>query len=180
MILRNIPRIVSDNYESLVHEAWGRGNASRLYVGLVFALIPSVIGVVLGYISPVESGLAGVLVSMVGVLTGFSINAIVLLSNHSAEDTFQQEIDAINKTRDFTLYSILVGIVLLMVLVLGLIIANSGPLPDSLSANLSLPISGTQILSSLIYILVVHYFVVLLVIAHRLYSLVNTPVLGEQ
>lgn len=178
MLLHNIGRIVHDNYDSLVAEAWGRGRPAQAYVGTVFIVLPIVAGVFFGLFSPLWTEFVGALVSVIGVLTGFSINSIVLLTGHSEADSYDLKTRVVNQTKDYTLYSILVGIILLVVLILGYIIANSDPIPI-IENPYHNTVSDVQIASMLIYSFLIHYFLILLVITHRLYSLVHGNAIGN-
>lgn len=173
MLLKNIPTIVSNNYKSLVSETDSGKWASRIIVGLLLIIIPSSFGVVLGVLSPIWMNLLSALISVVGVLTGFSINTIVLLTGHSEEDSYNLQTDVVEDTENFTLYSILVGIVLLITVLIGFIIVRGNLLPKFNSLSVLVEVTGLQLLSVVVYSLMFHYLVTLLVISHRLYSLVR-------
>lgn len=175
MIIKNLGRIVSDNYESLVHEAPGNGAKSRGVVFLLLGVLPVITGLTLGYIAPIWTDIISGLISAVGVLTGFSINAIVLLANYSPEQMYRQKRKVIEQTLDFTLYSVLVGIMTLSIVVFGYILTQ-GQIP---SFGIELPVSKLEIVSVIVYSALAHYVVVLLVITHRLYTLINTLYSGD-
>lgn len=170
MLLENLWCIVTRNYASLVDEG---GSLGKTRVFVLFGLIPALIGGVLGFYSPLWPEIIGPLISAIGVLTGFSINAIILLSGHSVEESYDLEIKHVRQTKDFTLYSILVGFSLLIVLIIGSVISNAGfiihGVPSSLDAA-----TGSQVLSVIVYSLICHYFLVLLSVTHRLYTLVHS------
>ena len=174
MLLKNVGRIVNDNYVSLSGEAWGNGVISKIYVATLFGLLPLVFGAIIGLWSPLWADFVGPLISVVGVLTGFSINAIVLLTSHSSDRSYEIKTKVVDQTKDYTLYSILVGIITLVALIIGYILAN-GDLP----LVLDLGISTMTIVSIIVYILVFHYFLMLFVIVHRLYSLVHGNALNN-
>lgn len=170
MLLGNLGSIVARNYGSLIEEG---GSLAKLRVGLLFGALPSILGVVLGYFSPLWTGIIGPLISAIGVLTGFSINAIILLSGHSAEDSYDVERRHVQQTNDFTLYSILVGFSLLIVLVIGSVISNADFVIQEIPSGYQM-VSTSQIFSAIVYTLICHYFVVLLSVTHRLYTLVHS------
>jgi len=176
MFLTNIRKIVRKNYGSLVEEASGGYLASRLYVGIFFGLIPVLVGGVLGYYVDLWAGFIGTLISVVGVLTGFSINSVVLLSGQVADGTYEQRKNAVRQTKDFTLYSILVGIVLLAVLTLGYLMIQVGPdFPISVSLGTITPLTAV---SAFVYTILIHYLLILFFITHRLYTMVHIDAIG--
>lgn len=177
MLLRNIGRIVTDNYDSLIDEAWGRGPASALLVIAGFGLVPVVLGLLGGYHVPVWVNFLSALISVIGVLTGFSINSIVLLTGHSESDSYSLKTKVVDQTKDYTLYSILVGIVLLITLTLGFLFVKAG-------FEYSITIRGfqfsiLQLVSVIVYSVLAHYVLILLVITHRLYTLVHGNAIGN-
>jgi len=176
MFLSNIGKIVSKNYGSLVEEAGGESPVSELYVFLFFCLVPILVGGFLGYYIDLWAGFIGTLISVVGVLTGFSINSVVLLSGHDADGIYQQREDAVRQTKDFTLYSILVGIVLLAILTLGYLMIQVGSdFPISFS---NAPLEPLTAVSALVYAVLVHYLLILFFVTHRLYTMVHIDVAG--
>ena len=176
MFLSNIRKIVSNNYGSLVEEAGGEPLVSKLYVCFIFGLIPVLVGGFLGYYIDLWAGFIGTLISVVGVLTGFSINSVVLLSGHDAEGIYEQRRDAVRQTKDFTLYSILVGIVLLAVLTLGYLMTQVGSdFPVTFPNAPLAPLTGVSIL---VYAILVHYLLILFFVTHRLYTMVHIDVAG--
>jgi hypothetical protein len=174
MLLENLQSIVVRNYTSLVDEA---GRFAKTRVALSFGFVPIVIGVLLGYYSPLWAKIVGALISAIGVLTGFSINSIVLLTSHSKENSYHLKTKHVNQTKDFTLYSILVGLVLLAALIIGYA-GTSAEIQFSSIQNWKKPITTIPILSIVIYTLLCHYFMVLLSVTHRLYTLVHSDAIG--
>lgn len=164
MLFRNITRIVADNYTALAGESTWQGRSAWGYVGTVFIGVPVAAGIVLSFVTPIWPELLGTLTPVFGVLTGFSINAIMLLTRHSEEDSYDLETHVVQETRKFTLYSILVGLSLIFLLVCVLIASRS---------TVSVPYDLTRIVSAGVYTMMVHYFLTLLVITHRLQSLIE-------
>lgn len=174
--MTNLRKIVSKNYSSLVEEAGGESPTSELYVFFFFGLLPILVGAVLGYYVELWAGFIGTLISVVGILTGFSINSVVLLSGQVADGTYQQRKDAVRQTKDFTLYSILIGIVLLAILTLGYLMTQVGAdFPVSFSESLVTPLN---LISATVYAVLIHYLLILFFITHRLYTMVHIDVPG--
>lgn len=164
MLVRNIAQIITDNYGSLVEEsAWEKPIAWSFLITL-FIVVPASIGVILSFVTIIWSGLITSLATVLGVLTGFSINALVLLTRHSEKDSYELENTVVKRTREYTLYSVLVGISLLFVLFIGLVLANGNISPNELILQAG---------SAVIYSWVVHYFITLSVIMHRFHSIIN-------
>ena len=170
MLLENLRSIVVRNYGSLVEEG---GSSAKIRVALLFGLTPIIIGTLLGYYSPLWSEIIAPLISAIGVLTGFSINAIVLLSGNLDDDSYPLEQKHLRQTNDLTLYSILVGFCLLIVLVFGAVTANIDIVLQEIPNQYRI-VTATQVLSVIVYTLTCHYFVVLLSVTHRLYTLVHS------
>lgn len=176
MLIGNIRSIVTDNYASLVHEAKGTGKYAKSKVFLIFLLLPSVFGVFIGYTVPVWQGFISPMFPALGVLTGFSINMLVLLTGHSEEDSYNLKTEVVEQTQDFTLYSILNGVVLIAALIAAMVIMR-GVLGSNQVFGL-VPVEVVMVgISILIYSLLVHYILVLVVMTHRLHSLVNIKAL---
>lgn len=175
VLLQNIGRIVEDNYSSLVHEAPGRGKKSQLVVFGIFGFFPATAGFLFGLASPFWTSIITALVSSIGVLTGFGINSIMLLTNAATEDMYEQKRNMVNQTLDYTLYSVLVGLLSLVVLLFGFILSEAN-IPFSMP---TIPISRAQLISIVVYFALIHYFMVLFVITHRMYSLINTNAIGR-
>lgn len=164
MIFRNILTITRNNYESLVSEIRVRPSIKKPLVIFIFGGLPAVIGALLGWISPVSGNIVIGLVSVISVMTGFSINAIVLLIGNSGENSYDLEVHIVDQTIDFTLYAIVVGIFTLLLILLGYIF---------ISSNLQLGIGGVKIFSVITYTMVIHYFLGLFVVSHRLFTFVK-------
>jgi cytochrome b561 len=179
MLFGNIPDIVKRNYSSLVHEVRYSGICAKVAILCIFGGIPIGIGVGLGYISPLWTGLVGALISAMGVLTGFSINAVVLLSNHNEENSYQEKTKVVNQTKDFTLYSILFGVFVLAVLIIGFVTAKAEPIFTIRVPQYIPAITALQGVSAIVYTALIHYLIILLVVSHRLYSLVHGNALNN-
>lgn len=164
MLFHNLTRIIADNYSALAGESSWSGHTAWESVAVVFIVFPIAAGSTLSFITPIWTGLLSTLTSVFGVLTGFSINAIMLLTRHSEEDSYDLETKIVQETRKFTLYSILVGLLLIALLVGVLIASNS---------TVTLRYDLSQIVSAGVYTMMIHYFLTLLVITHRLHSLIE-------
>lgn len=164
MLFHNLTRIVADNYTALAGESSWPDRIAWGYVTVVFIALPVTAGTALSFITPIWSGLVSTLTPVFGVLTGFSINAIMLLTRHSEEDSYSLETRLVQETRKFTLYSILVGLTLIALLV-GVLIASK--------STVTVQYDFTQIVSAGVYTVMLHYFLTLLVITHRLHSLIE-------
>ncbi|MFC5367224.1 hypothetical protein [Salinirubrum litoreum] len=178
MLLRNLPDIVWKNYSSLADESGFRGRRAWVFVVATFVVLPIAAGTVAGRYSPIWSDLIRTLITATGVLTGFSINALVLLTSHTAEKTYEQKTTIVEQTQDFTLYSVLVGVSLLLSLVGGYILTEASVV-NGMAIPFPVSISASQLLSFVVYSLLAHYFLILLVIVHRLYTLVDTNALNN-
>lgn len=176
MLLSNLGSIISRNFTSLVNESRGTGLYAKSKVFVTFVAVPFGLAVLFGLMTPIWTDFLGAMFSMVAVLTGFSINSLVLLNRHSQEDTYEAKTEVVNQTKDFSLYSILSGVVLLITLTLGYLIVESS-LPQIIPSDLSFPITLLEGVSILVYFILAHYLAMLLVITHRLYTLVHTDAL---
>ena len=110
------------------------------------------------------------ILSVVGVLTGFSINALVLITGHDNNESYEIKKRVVEQTQDFTLYSILSGILLIVVITFGYVATNMS-YPAWFPWKVSIPV--VKIASVFVYTALMHYFLILLVISHRLYTLVH-------
>jgi D-alanyl-lipoteichoic acid acyltransferase DltB (MBOAT superfamily) len=176
MFLSNLGKIISKNCASLVEEAGGESRFPKLYVIFFFAFLPILVGVLLGYYIELWAGFISTLISVVGILTGFSINSVVLLSGHDANGVYEQRKDAVRQTKDFTLYSILIGIVLLSALTLGYLMLQVGS--DSPISFSNTPIAPLTVASISVYAILAHYLLILFFVTHRLYTMVHIDVVG--
>ena len=164
MLFQNISKIIWGHYGALSSGNPFKPWASRFLIFFVFFLIPITIGVVLGFISPLTSGIVTPFVTVLGVLTGFSINAIFLLFRHSDDNSYEEEIQVVEQTRQVTLYAVLIGIVLIACLLITAALTQGSIFFGDLLGKIG---------SSLLYAATMHYFITLLVIVHRLYSLIH-------
>ncbi|MFD1641457.1 hypothetical protein [Halohasta litorea] len=164
MIFNNLYRICEDHYGSLNSETGYKSPASEFILVFSFALVPILIGTVLGYFVTIWSGFIAASAPVLSVLTGFSINTLVLLMGYSEENPHPYEQNTIKKTKEFTLYSILIGILVIIVLVFGFILSR---------IEVTSPSEINFLISAFVYSIMAHYFITLLVIAHRLYNLVH-------
>lgn len=173
MLFYNIKRTTEECFHSLYDEV-GVERHPKLFVRAVFWGIPAIFGTALGLVSPIWGGIVAALASTIGILTGFSINAIVLLTGYSENDGYELKTNVVDKTKNITLYSIFLGVSLLIILILGLVITRAR-LPPGVEIPM---ISGMQAVSIAFYVVLTHYFMILLVITHRLYSLVHSDALN--
>lgn len=164
MIFGNLTSIVNDHYSSLGEETGWRHPFDKFLLVVIFGVLPLVVGFPLGFRVPVWSEFIAASASVLSVLTGFSINTIILLMRYNGENNHPYEQRTVQKTKEFTLYSILLGVVIIIALVFGFILTKFGSLGGLTVAKL---ISGG------IYSLIAHYFLTLLVITHRLWTLIQ-------
>lgn len=161
MIFKNITKIVKNHYTSLAEETGYKPKPAGAILIIIFFLLPAILGVVLGSEVFIWEGFISASAPVLSVLTGFSINTLVLLMRFDSKNSHQYDQSTVEKTKEFTLYSILVGVIIIIFLVFGFIITR---------INLE---AGKLVLiavSSITYALIAHYFLTLLVITHRLYS----------
>lgn len=168
MIFGNLRTIITDHYSSLGEET-GLSKPYRYYfLAFLFGIVPLMVGGGLGWYIPIWTGLITASTSAVSVLTGFSINTLILLMRYNKNDSHPYEQKTVRKTKEFTLYSILLGVGLLISLVFGYLLTHV-----SISTGTYL----MKTISILVYTIIAHYFLTLLVITHRLWSLVHGDVL---
>ncbi len=161
MIFQNITKIVRNHYTSLSEETGFKPRPAGFILSIVFFAIPIAVGSVLGSFVILWEGFISAAAPVLSVLTGFSINTLVLLMRFDTENSHQYDQATVEKTKEFTLYSILVGVLIIIFLVFGFVITRVG-----------LDAGGVLIIgvSAATYALIAHYFLTLLVITHRLYS----------
>lgn len=164
MIFKNIIKIIRNNYSSLIHEIAVPEYFKTFLVVIIFLIIPFFFGLILGVLSPIGDGIIMSIASVVSVLTGFSLNAIILMLRHDPTESYELETKIVDQTKDFTLYTIIIGMLTLVILIFGHIAVKS---------EIYLGFDGVIIYSIIIYSLLVHYFLGLFVILHRLFSLVR-------
>lgn len=167
MIFRNLRRIVSDHYKSLAKETSLVYPVDYLVLAFIFAIVPLGIGSIIAYYVPIWQDLFSVAATVVTILTGFSFNTLILLLRYSDPNghTFQQKF--VNQTRKFTLYSILIGIIITISLVFGYVAFVPA---ENIGGKFLFAVSTA------IYSILVHYFLSLLVITHRLWGLTNSSI----
>lgn len=170
MIFSNLGKIVIGNYQTLIRETEGNGLYPYIVVSFIFGIFPALLGVALGFTTSLWTEIVRPLLSVIGVLTGFSINALVLITGHDKNDAYEIKGRVVEQTQDFTLYSILSGILLLVIITFGYV-ALSMSYPAWFPWKVSIPV--VEIASILVYTGLIHYFLILLVISHRLYTLVH-------
>jgi len=161
MIFKNISKIVKNHYTSLAEETGYKSKPAGVILTIIFFLLPVVLGAALGSAVIIWEGFISASAPVLSVLTGFSINTLVLLMRFDTENSHQYDQSTVEKTKEFTLYSILIGVLIIIVLVFGYIITR---------INLEGGSFVVIAVSSITYALIAHYFLTLLVITHRLYS----------
>lgn len=161
MGLFSLLKIAEAHYKTLVDES-----NSKWKIILLFLILPVTIsGGLLWFGLFITSDVMTTIISMLAILIGFSINAVfILIDSYPDETTRDIELLFVG-TRNITLYSIVFGITTLLLsgLVLVIVLNNNLGLSDSLMA----------IISSVIFIMVFHYFVTLLLLPARLYAIVE-------
>ncbi|WP_276301967.1 hypothetical protein [Halorussus lipolyticus] len=168
MIFGNIGSIVTDHYSSLGEETGLKTPFDYVFLVIVFGIIPSVIGYTLANYVIIWSGFIAASAPVLSVLTGFSINTIVLLMRYDKDGSHPYEEKTVRKTKEFTLYTILAGVLLITCLMFGYIISRINGVA---SLEVAFFVSG------LVYSLLAHYFLTLFVITHRLWSLIHGDVI---
>lgn len=168
MIFGNIGSIIRDHYSSLGQETGLKNPFGYIFLIVVFAIVPAVVGFVLATYVVLWSGFIAASAPVLSVLTGFSINTIILLMRYDKDSSHPYEEKTVRKTKEFTLYSILAGVILIICLVFGFVLSR---IDGSTGAEIAFAVSGV------VYSLMAHYFLTLLVITHRLWSLIHGDVL---
>lgn len=168
MIFGNIGSIITDHYSSLGEETGLKTPYDFVFLAFVFALLPIVIGFSLANYVLLWSGFIAASAPVLSVLTGFSINTIILLMRYDKDGSHPYEEKTVRKTKEFTLYSILAGVVLIICLVFGFVLSR---VDGAIGVEIAFVVSG------IVYTLMAHYFLTLLVITHRLWSLIHGDVL---
>jgi predicted Na+-dependent transporter len=168
MIFGNLSSIVADHYSSLSDETALKKPVDQIFLAIVFVLLPLALGFALAQYVPIWSGFISSSAPVLSVLTGFSINTIILLMRYDSDTGHPYEQKTVQKSKEFTLYSILIGVVIIITLVFGYILTQIG---TNVSSTLTFFVTG------IIYSLIGHYFLTLLVITHRLWALIHGDVL---
>lgn len=168
MIFGNIGSIISDHYSSLGQETGLKNPLDSIALAGIFAVFPAIVGFALANYVVLWSGFITASASVLSVLTGFSINTIILLMRYDKDGSHPYEQRTVRKTKEFTLYAILAGVVLIICLVFGIVVSRIG---GTAGSGLAFIVSG------IVYSLMAHYFLTLLVITHRFWSLIHGDVL---
>ena len=168
MIFGNIGSIISDHYSALSQETGLKKPLDYLVLAIIFVAFPGIVGFGLANYVVLWSGFITASASVLSVLTGFSINTIILLMRYDKDGSHPYEQRTVKKTKEFTLYAILSGVILIICLVFGIVVSRIG---GAAGSGLSFVVSG------IVYSLMAHYFLTLLVITHRFWSLIHGDVL---
>jgi uncharacterized integral membrane protein len=168
MIFGNLKSIVGDHYSSLGDETGFKYPFDYIALVLLFFVLPLSVGFILAFYVPIWSGFISASAPVLSVLTGFSINTIILLMRYEPEGDHFYEERTVQKTKEFTLYTILIGVIIIISLVFGFILTQ---------INTENPVSLTLLVTGVVYSLIAHYFLTLLVITHRLWSLIHGDVI---
>lgn len=168
MIFGNIGSIISDHYSSLCQETGLKKPVDYFVLAVIFVAFPVLVGFSLANYVVLWSGFVTASASVLSVLTGFSINTLILLMRYNKDGSHPYEQRTVRKTKEFTLYAILSGVVLIICLVFGIVVSRIG---GSAGSELAFVISG------IVYSLMAHYFLTLLVITHRFWSLIHGDVI---
>lgn len=164
MLVANLWDIVKDHYASAVDASKWNGGVAKFHVFILFAALPLIVGITLGYFSPLWGGMLQILITVLGVLTGFSINSLVLLMRHSTEDSYNLESRMVDTARDYCLYAVLVGLILIVASLVGFALSKS-----AIDFHRNVKIASSVVL----YTIVAHYFATFGVLTHRFYTLIN-------
>ena len=170
MIFKNLREIVRDHYTSLATETNYTSPYSYLIIAILFVLIPTVMGFFLAKYVTVWTGFVTVSATVLSVLTGFTVNTIVLLMRYNKDGSHPYEKKKVKQTKEFTLYTLLLGVVLLASMTVGMILSQ---------VDNTIPSEVELVTSGIIYSLLIHYFLTLLMITHRFWGLVHGDVLDE-
>lgn len=168
MIFGNIGSIITDHYSSLGQETGLKTPFDYIFLVSIFGILPAAIGFGLANYVLLWSGFIAAAAPVLSVLTGFSINTIILLMRYDRDGAHPYEERTVRKTKEFTLYSILAGVVLIVCLVFGFILSR---IDGTIGSEIAFIVSG------IVYTLLAHYFLTLLVITHRLWSLIHGDIL---
>jgi hypothetical protein len=160
--------IITDHYSSLGEETNLKTPVDYVVLFIIFATVPVGIGFILARYVVLWAGFIAATAPVLSVLTGFSINTIILLMRYDNHGAHPYEERTVRKTKEFTLYSILVGVILIICLVFGFILSR---VDGRVGTEIAFVVSG------IVYALIAHYFLTLLVITHRLWSLIHSDVI---
>lgn len=161
MLFKNISKIIGNHYESLAEETGYNKKPALFVILFIFFILPLSLGSILGYHATIWGGFISSSAPVLSVLTGFSINTLVLLMRYDKKNSHQYDQATVEKTKEFTLYSILVGVLIITFLVFGFITTRIDTSYGEVLAT------GVSVIT---YSLIAHYFLTLFVITHRLYS----------
>lgn len=176
MIFSNLGKIVEDHYRALEEESGYKPFFSRSIILFVFVIIPATIGSIFALYETLWPNFVIASATVFGVLTGFSINTLVLLLRYNDDEGYPLEKRTVQKTREFTLYTILIGIVILMVLLFGYLLIQIS-IEEISIGNFVLDIEF--LISVFAYGLILHYFLTILTITHRLRTLIHGGALSR-
>lgn len=162
MGLFSIRPIVNAHRESLSDES-----NSEHKVKFWFYILPALIAAFLVLLKIfITSSFALAVISMIAILIGFSVNAIVLLMDHVDEDMSSDEEKLVEGLRNLTLYSIIVGLVLLLLTGLSLLATTNDLFEGCWIAR--------AIVSFLLFTGLSHYLITLFLLPARLYVVVES------
>lgn len=129
---------------------------------ILFPIILSSSMVSLGF--RVTDDLLGIIIPAVAILVGFSLNTVVLLLRYSENSDASRGL--VSKVRTFSVYSILLGIIILTITI-GMIIWNSS------EVVITLPGYWYPLSSVAVFFLLSHYLFVILLLPPRVSVIVE-------
>lgn len=161
MGLFSILPIVQEHYRSLVSDS------SRLRTATIFGFIPGITGIVLslsGILLTPE--FTRIVISMLAILVGFSINALVLLMrDHEAIKDGTREAELMENTRNHTMYALIFGLTIL---------TYTGGIMLFQTSGIDLGYLADIVGSSILFAGLVHYLQTLYLLPARLYAIIDT------
>jgi len=175
----NIKKIIELHYYSIVK------NSSFPLAIFWFGLIPLFISVVGTYLHPIDQNFIQILIPVMGILIGFSINAVILLmgKSHDNSDKFLEDSTAEGKsfissgkiselyehTRNHTHYILILGLIILVLLCFCYLVSRSRIVPHFIKTGYFYDWS----LSIFLYSLLSHYILSVFLIPSHIYAIVE-------
>lgn len=160
MGLFSITPIIREHFSSLVRDS------SRRRTIVIFGIFPGLVGLLLSLGGVLlNKSFTQVVISILAILVGFSINALVLLMRNDREvEEGSKEEELMENTRNHTMYALILGLTILSytaaiyLLQVSSITMNDGP-----------SIAG----SALFYAGLIHYVQTLYLLPARLYAIAD-------
>lgn len=149
--------IIREHFKSLIDDS------TKLGIIILFLIIPVLVAsVAIHFKAFLDRSFIQTALSVLAVLVGFTINALVLLMGTSEESYSTKQEEVLDKTRDHTVYSLVIGLVLIGLASLFLVFYN-----QISSAGIGIIVVSTLIL----YTISTHYITTLFLIPARIYKI---------